>query len=108
MVCDFVSLNFVFVTLLDGIQTIYCPFTGVRGKAESVHKHGLQNDGGVHIGLSSGSTTGGNLEAELARVHVMLAHNSKVYKVFVYIHALYFIFNFVYIHHVSYYYLDYC
>lgn len=33
---------------------------------------------------------GGGLEAELSRVQEMLAHNSKVYKVFVYIMHYYF------------------
>lgn len=47
-------------------------FLGVRTKLDSV---------GVSEKVS---TTNPGLEAELARVHAMLAHNSKVYKVFVY------------------------
>lgn len=41
---------------------------------------------GDYAGLSSAPRmpTPAGLEAELARVHAMLAHNSKVYKVFIY------------------------
>lgn len=46
---------------------------GVRGKLATVHKTDLLNE--------QMRQPSAGLEAELARVHAMLAHNSKVYKV---------------------------
>lgn len=48
------------------------------------------------MGSMASMGSGGGLEAELTRVHAMLAHNSKVYKVFIYtMHLFYFLFNFI-------------
>lgn len=79
-------------------------FLGVRGKLDSVHKGELNLDGNPASTRRSAPTNnpggGGGLEEELARVQQMLAHNSKVYKVFVYIMHFYF---FVYLYNYLYY-----
>ena len=71
-------------------------FPGVRGKLDSVHKGELNLEGNPAPTRRSAPTNnqggGGGLEEELARVQQMLAHNSKVYKVFVYIMHFYFLF----------------
>lgn len=68
-------------------------FLGVRGKLNSVPRGDLAPVtpmGMGHVGAGNPDLgAGGGLEAELARVHAMLAHNSKVYKVFIYIMHFY-------------------
>ncbi|XP_059051959.1 uncharacterized protein LOC131846625 isoform X2 [Achroia grisella] len=83
--------------ILQGLKTdkdaIESLLTGVRGKLDSVPRSELSRNGmgvsglGGAIGVGGdGPTvpqsfpTGSALEAELTRVHAMLAHNSKVYK----------------------------
>lgn len=56
--------------------------SGVRGKLDSVPRGDLPPRMANNPPPTQAS--GASLEAELARVHAMLAHNSKVYKVFVY------------------------
>lgn len=54
-------------------------FIGVRGKLDTVNR-------GEYAGMGAPPPmpAPAGLEVELARVHAMLAHNSKVYKVFIY------------------------
>lgn len=52
---------------------------GVRGKLDTVNRCDY-----VGMGAPPPMSTPAGLEVELARVHAMLAHNSKVYKVFIY------------------------
>ncbi|XP_052753981.1 uncharacterized protein LOC113520434 isoform X5 [Galleria mellonella] len=84
--------------ILQGLRTdkdaIESLLTGVRGKLDSVPRSELlsRNGMGMGAGVAGGIVgpggqripqnfpSGSALEAELARVHAMLAHNSKVYK----------------------------
>ncbi|KAM3961196.1 pleckstrin homology domain-containing family A member kramer isoform 2-T2 [Aphomia sociella] len=73
--------------ILQGLKTdkdaIESLLTGVRGKLDSVPRGDLTprtgNAGGgpVGLGVPQNFPNGSALEAELARVHAMLAHNSK-------------------------------
>lgn len=65
-------------------------FPGVRGKLDSVPRGELPPR--FNHPPPPASEAGAGLEAELARVHAMLAHNSKVYKVFGY--TMHFLFLF--------------
>ncbi|KAG6456136.1 hypothetical protein O3G_MSEX009544 [Manduca sexta] len=66
--------------ILQGLKTdkdtIDSLLTGVRSKLDTVHKAELGHEGITQRGRREGATSSG-LEAELARVHAMLAHNSK-------------------------------
>lgn len=74
----------------------------VSGVRDNVQTHKANNvyEGNAGPGRSK-AVPGEDLEAELARVHAMLAHNSKVYKVFVYIHALIFVYIILYLNSMS-------